>query len=79
MNTIQLCLLNQDNAFTKSSAKRFEDLLISSNATYTKTEHSDGEYVEFEVECNMHLSYVIIELLAYQSMSRFRNFYNPEI
>ena len=31
-----------------------------------------GDIVEFEVECNIHLSYVIIELLSYQSMSTYK-------
>lgn len=70
MNTIQLTLLDLDNAFTKSSAKRFEDLLISNKAIYTKK--INGDIVRFEVECNIELSYVIIELLAYQSMSTYK-------
>ena len=70
MNTIKLVLLDYEDATPKSYAKRFEDLLISNKATYTKT--INGGIVEFEVECNVQLSCVIIELLAYQSMSTYK-------
>lgn len=70
MNTIQLALLDLDNAFTKSSAKRFEDLLINNKATYTK--RIDGDVIHYDIECNLQLSFVIIELLAYQSMSTYK-------